>query len=358
MSASTHSLDFAGIIFYIGIDVHLRQWTVTVRDAERELKTFSMDPSPAQLFDYLTKRYPGGTYYSVYEAGFCGFWIHRQLCELGIQNIVVNPADVPTRAKERTNKNDKADSRQLARELTNKDALVPIYVPSEAQQQIRSLCRLRFRNQQSCTRVQNRILSLLHYLGHPMPPTKDVSRWSGRFLQWLEGVAFSHPAGQQTLRFHLQELKELRQRRLEIMRQLRHYSRTPEYAPIFKSIHSVSGIGFITAITLMTELICMRRFRTFDQLACFVGLIPAEHSSDGHDSASGITPRRNKYLRTLLIEAAWVAIREDPALTHAFYELIRRMKPQRAIVRIAKKLLRRIRHVWLNQTVYITAVVK
>ena len=33
--------------------------------------------------------------------GFCGFWIHWELHNLGIYNIVVNPADVPTMGGER-----------------------------------------------------------------------------------------------------------------------------------------------------------------------------------------------------------------------------------------------------------------
>lgn len=357
MSTSKRPLNFAGTNFYIGIDVHLKQWTVTIRAIGHELKTFNMNPSPQQLFEYMTTRYPGGTYHSVYEAGFCGFWIHRQLCQLGIHNLVVNPADVPTRGKERTNKNDKPDSRKLARELSKEDELVPIYVPSEAQQQLRSLCRLRFRTRQSCTRVQIRIISLLHFLGKKIPPHAEMPRWSGHFLKWLEGLTFSHPAGQQTLQFHLQKLQEHRRRLTAIMRQLRAYSRTPEFARTYECLASISGIGFITAITLLTELMDIVRFATFDQLACFVGLIPAEHASGQHDSASGITPRRNKYLRTLLIEAAWTATREDPALTLAFKELIKRMSPERAIVRIAKKLLRRLRHAWRHQTLYVTGVV-
>ena len=35
----------------------------------------------------------------MYEAGFCGFWIHERLTALGIDNIVVNPADVPTKSQ-------------------------------------------------------------------------------------------------------------------------------------------------------------------------------------------------------------------------------------------------------------------
>ena len=51
---------------------------------------------PNALHKFLTSHYPEAEYFSVYEAGFCGFWIHYRLTELGIHNIVVNPAAVPT----------------------------------------------------------------------------------------------------------------------------------------------------------------------------------------------------------------------------------------------------------------------
>jgi hypothetical protein len=57
------------------------------------------------------------------------------------------------------------------------------------------------------------------------------------------------------------------------------------------------------------------------------------------------------------IESAWVAVRKDPALTLKYSELIRRMSKQEAIIRIAKKLLNRIRFVWKNNTCYSFALV-
>ena len=60
----------------------------------------------------------------------------------------------------------------------------------------------------------------------------------------------------------------------------------------------------------------------------------------------------------MLIESAWIAIRNDPALMLAFQELTKRMKATKAIVRIARKLLNRIRFVLKNKTAYEIAVVK
>ena len=81
---------------------------------------------------YLRHHFPGAVYYAVYEAGYCGFWIHDQLVQEAIHCIVVNPADVPTRNKERRRKRDRVDCRKLARGLRNNE-LEGIYVPPQGE---------------------------------------------------------------------------------------------------------------------------------------------------------------------------------------------------------------------------------
>ena len=100
-----------------------------------------MDPNPQKLMQHLKKNYPNAYYHSTYEAGFCGFWAHRALCKLGINTIVVNPADVPTTHKEKTQKRDKRDGRKLARELAD-GSLEAIYIPTQPQESLRLLARL------------------------------------------------------------------------------------------------------------------------------------------------------------------------------------------------------------------------
>lgn len=105
-------------------------------------------------------------------------------------------------------------------------------------------------------------------------------------------------------------------------------------------------------MTLYTEIIDINRFSTLDQLASYVGLVPFVRASGEREYIKGLSPRKSKYLRLLLIEAAWIAVRNDPALTQSFARLIQRMPKQQAIIRIAKKLLSRIRHVWLHKQPY------
>ena len=123
-------------------------------------------------------------------------------------------------------------------------------------------------------------------------------------------------------------------------------------------LRTIPGIAFITAITLYTEIIDINRFKNLDHLASFVGLVPSVDSSDNKEKQKGLSNRRCRYLRSILIEAAWISVRKDPAMTLAYSQLIKRMCKQKAIVHIAKKLLNRIRYVWKNNTPYVIAVIE
>ena len=111
MQSQINKLDFTGQNIYVGIDAHKKSWKQTIMVEDITYKTFSQPPDPVALYKYLKKNFPGGNYYTAYEAGFCGFWPHFQLTRLGINSIVVNPSDIPTTDKEKRQKEDKRDSR-------------------------------------------------------------------------------------------------------------------------------------------------------------------------------------------------------------------------------------------------------
>ncbi len=183
------------------------------------------------------------------------------------------------------------------------------------------------------------------------------SRWSGYFIHWLKSVKLSSSAGQFTLNNLLLQLEQIREHLKNALRQLREESKCESISSVISSLCSVPGIAFITAMTFYTEIIDIRRFKKFDELCSFVGLVPSVYSSGETEYTRGISFRHNKFLRPLIIEAAWTAVRKDPALTLRFNELIKQMPKQKAIIRIAKKLLRRIRHVWLYQDSYVRSLV-
>ncbi len=59
MKAQASQLDFAVQDIYIGIDVHLSSWTVSIYSAHLEHKTFRQDPCPETLIRYLQRHFPG-----------------------------------------------------------------------------------------------------------------------------------------------------------------------------------------------------------------------------------------------------------------------------------------------------------
>lgn len=346
---------FEGQSIYVGIDIHKKSWKVSIMTKEVDYKTFSAVPEADKLSSYLREHFPGADYYSAYEAGFSGFWLHRQLTKLGINSIVVNPADVPTTDKERRQKEDQRDSRKIAQCLRS-GQLQGIYVPCEKIQQDRTLLRTRDSIVKDLRRNKNRIKSLLFFEGIPYPERfyANQTHWSIKFIEWLESVASTEAS----LTVYLDTVKHQRALLLRVTRQIRELSQTVDYKQKVSLLLGVPGIGTLTAMKLLTELENINRFPDFDRLRSYVGLVPSTASSGENLMDTGITPRTNSRLRVALIESAWVAIRNDPALLLAYQDLRKRMPGNRAIVRIAKKLLNRIAFVLRTQNKYEKGVVK
>ena len=164
MKTKVKTICFKGQGIFCGIDTHLKSWTITIIVGEVIFKTFVQNPCAKTLAKYLQKHFPNGNYFSVYEAGFCGFSVHRELIKYGISNIIVNPADVPTTNKDRCQKEDRRDSKKLARGLKNTE-LEGIYIMSAEMEELRSLVRYRKTIMKELCRHKNRIKSFLNLRG-------------------------------------------------------------------------------------------------------------------------------------------------------------------------------------------------
>lgn len=358
MRTTRKEINFKGQNIYVGIDTHLKNWAITIMTEELLHKTFSQDPNPILLANYLKKNFPGGDYYSAYEASFCGFGIHRELLKLGLKNIVVNPADIPTTDKEKKQKEDKRDSRKIAKTLRAGD-LKAIYVPSKESEELRSLVRYRKTLVRDISRGKNRIKSHLYFHGIKIPEeqAQPSKYWSNRFTTWLKGVQLSTPFGTIVLQDLLDNNLSLRKKLLFVTKEIRSASKSDRYLKAYLLLTSVPGIGPITAMTIISELEYIARFKNLDKLCSYIGLVPTTNSTGETDRTGGVTPRANRALRSSIIESAWVAARIDPALSLAYNELCKRMKPTKAIIRIAKKLLNRVRYVLINETEYVHSII-
>jgi transposase len=131
----------------------------------------------------------------------------------------------------------------------------------------------------------------------------------------------------------------------------------PDYEKQIRLLLSIPAIGEVNAAVILFELQDVKRFRHFDQLCSYAGLIPNTGDSGDTKITKGITNRTNHFLRVALVESSWFAIRKDPALLMKYKEYCKKMNKNKAIIRIAKHLLARINYVLKNEKEYVTGVV-
>jgi len=354
MRSKNNENHFIGQTIYVGIDYHLKNWKITIMGEEYEHKTFSQDPDPHVLYRYLCRMFPGATYKAVYEAGFSGFGACRTLRELGIDCIVVHAADVPTSQKEKYQKTDTIDSRKLARSLRDRQTK-GVHIPEEQIEVDRALIRHRFRMVKDLSRIKNRVKSLLYQFGIKIPEAyKDgPSRyWSKAYTNWLIALSEEKKELREVIQSQVQLAEYYRKELLKINKTIRALSQNDYYINNYKLLLTIPGIGPITSMMFLTHLDNIERFQTLDKLCNFVGLVPSMYGSGDKMQMGKLIKRGRKILKVMLIEASWQAIRSDPAMMYKFNELIGKMQKNKAIIRIARKLLSRIRYVLKHQQEY------
>jgi transposase len=359
MQLQNNKLSFQDQNIYTGIDVHKNSYKATIIVENRVFKTFSQPADPKILVEYLKRNFPDGNYYSAYEASFSGFWLHDYLNKMGIKNIVVNPADIPTTDKEKKQKEDKRDSKKIAKGLINNE-LVPIYVMGNQSLEDRKLLRMRQTIAKDLTRLKNRIKSDLYFFGIKFPPEFENSNthWSKKFMKWLEEIKFEKESGNISFRVLLHHAKHLREEQLMMNREIRKLSNEDKYKDNVKLLISVPGIGLLTAMIILTELDDINRFQDLDNLCSYMGISPTTNSSGDNEKVGKITPRSNNFLRNAIIESSWIASRTDPALLRCYIDYIKRMDKNKAVIKIARKLINRIRFVLKNKKMYVYSIVR
>ncbi len=119
--------NFEGQTIHVGMDIHKVSWNLGIHLNDMFVKNVHQKPNPQIMAGYLKQHYPGAHYRAVYEAGKFGFWIQRQLTALGIECLVVNPADIPKSQKDTLQKTDPRDARNLGMRLQSECLKAFIY---------------------------------------------------------------------------------------------------------------------------------------------------------------------------------------------------------------------------------------
>ena len=339
------------------MDIHKSSWNLGIYLNDMFVKNVHQKPNPSVMAAYLKQHFPGARYVAAYESGKFGFWIQRQLTKLGIECLVVNPADIPKSQKDTLQKTYPRDARNIGLRLQS-GQLHGIDIPDEQQEADRVFFRHRKRIWKDLTRCKNRIKGMLAFSGIDIPEQYDNANWSHNFIVWLKTIDCRQTSRRRALDYMIGQMEFLRKELLNISNDIRKMMREQRYKTNYYLLRSIPGIGPLTAASLLVEIGDVKRFETFYQLNNFIGLVPMEHSSGDNESKGILTVRKHRQLRSDLVESAWTAKRTDPAMSLYFHEQVKRKDSKIVIIKIARKLLNRIRYVLINQTSYEYGIVK
>ena len=349
-----YKVSFKGQNIYVGIDVHVKTWHVTTLTESGYKYSFAQHADAKELFDRLNKKFPEAHFKSAYEAGFCGFSAHYALAEQGIENIVVNAADIPTTGKEKTMKTDAVDSEKIAWAL-KRDELKGIYVKDKRYMDDTNLIRLRQRFIMDLSRQKNRTKHLLYTQGVTYPERfrNSKTHWSRNFMKWLREEVELLSEQKLSLLLLCDQVENTRKAILKVTREIRRLSTTDRYKENYDLLFTVPGLGLITSMSMLTELDNdIMRFPNERSFVSMLGLIPTCHDSGEKKVSGEKTNRGNKHLGPLIVEASWVAIYRDYQLGAYYSSCCQIMKPHKAIIKVARKLACRTYAVLKTKTKY------
>jgi len=295
---------------WVGLDVHAERIVIAALEGQnREPEVRDIPNEPKAIRRTLQRL--GAVAYDLrccYEAGPCGYAVHRQLSAMGIACDVVAPSLIPVRVGDRV-KTDRRDALKLAR-LHRAGELTPIAVPSAEQEAVRDLVRARDDIRKDLTAARHRLGKFLIRHGHLYT---DGKKWTMRFWAWMRKLTFAHAGEQLTYEHYVAEVNHLVERRAALDRDLERVAASEPYASSVKKLSCLRGFSTLSSIALIAEIGDFRRFEGPRQLMAYIGLVPREYSSGGKERRGRITKTGNSHVRRLLVEASW-SYRHRPAL--------------------------------------------
>lgn len=286
---------------------------------------------------------------SCYEAGPDGFWIHRYLASIGVENLVIDPASIEVNRRGRQAKTDRLDVERLLTLLLRyvggeRTALRVVRVPSEDDEQRRHLHRELISTTHERVRVLNRIDGLLATQGVHVPIQSDFLTRLPQVHQWNGAPLAPLLRGRLEREWAKVELLTLQLRRLRAERRDVLEHGTDRLATQARQLASLRGIGEHSAWVLAAEYFAWRQLRNRRQVGALTGVVPLPHQSGSLAFDRPISKAGNRFVRSLAVQLAWGWLRYQPssALTQWYGQRFSQGGPRArkiGIVAVARRLL-------------------
>jgi transposase len=325
-------------IRWVGLDVHAHESTIAIFDqATGELTTKRVVGRPHELLPVL--RAVPRPARAVYEAGPTGYGLARRARAEGVELVVCAPGRTDRAPSDRV-KTDKRDAIRLARRLAAGE-LTAVTVPSVEREQLRDLVRCREDIRADLMRARHRLGKFL--LRREIYYEGPGEAWSRRHRAWLASLRFQDRASQLTIADYLHAHDVLIARRDRIEAELATLADESPCKDAVARLRCLRGIDTLSALGLCAEIGEWDRFEHPDSLACYLGIVPSEHTTGQQRRQGAITKAGSTHARRLLIEAAH-HYQRHPGISA---NLERRQRGQSAeIINIAWRAQRRLNARW------------
>ena len=290
---------------FIGMDVHKDRIVVAVTAMGEAGKAtfYGTIPNTRSALENIVKRLRqagSGALKFCYEAGPCGYGVHRTLTGLGEDCMVVAPSMTPRRSGDRQ-KNDKRDANALA-VLHRGGLLTAVWVPDPAHEAMRDLVRARQAAVRAARAARQQLSGFL--LRHERTYPEGRRAWTKAHRGWLADQSFTQPAQQIVLEESIEAVRLAEHRLDRVDGHLR--AQIPNWSlfPLVQNLCALRGIDVIAAAGIAAAIGDPARFATAPDFMAYLGLVPSEHSSGQRRRIGAITKAGDIHARAMLIEAA------------------------------------------------------
>jgi len=339
---------------FIGVDIHKKTWKLHFTTGLVEGSGHTFPPDTQKIKKYVDRNYSDYEISIAYEVGCCGYEPARNFIAFGWDTFVVNPADIPKPAKNNFVKTDKIDAKNIAKQLRSGN-LRKLIIPEKPREALRCLTRQRTALVRDYRRIKSRIKSLLLYHQIHIPPDLDTPKWPIKFLDWLKVLKFENQNTNFTLTSMINQYGFIDKEIKSVANTIRAYCK--KYHKLdYNLLRSIPGIAGLTAAYILAELGDLRRFTSFKKLASYVGFVPGIQQSGDSFYTTGATPRANRHVRNMIVEASWIAIRTDPVMQN-YYRSHAGKNSKAVIFKVGRKLLSKLLSVIKTETPYSTGVI-
>jgi len=305
---------------YMSFELGDKQWQISIGDGRHSVSRYTVAAGHTDaVADCIVKaaaRFQTGgqaQVHSCYEAGRDGWWLHRWLSDLGVDNIVVDAASIEVNRRARRAKTDRLDADKLLAMLVRHHAGEHVWSvlrePSHEDEDARRVHRELQRLTHERIAHTNRIGSLL--VLHNLRPKiiiggRDWAAW------WDTHCEQVPPMLRAEIEREAARLKLVKEQ-VRAVEAARCKELAEGKQPLVAQLARLRAIGPKGAWVLVKELFGWRHFANRRELAGSLGLVPTPYSSGDSEIEQGISKAGNRRVRGLLVELAWAWLRLQPA---------------------------------------------